>query len=649
MSNQESNNFYYSQSAVNGVQAGENLTIGDINQIINNSSNDSYNPLAVIHSEYKKKITKLERSCNNRSQSNQKIVQRDLQNYYMTVRRHIEKLQERIEEEEDKDDIQEENDEDTPPSVEKKSNPSSGWKDLGTFALLGAAIWILPKYQREEKEPELDIEELKADMSELKPLIHSTKDFLCKGDFELDIDEVLNDESLSNLSYMATNYIESIKDNYKAQQKELEDYYRQEYEKLRIEKDTKIYGHMLKKNLDKDGYPLSLDSINELKYWLEQLMVTEEDVEKIEEQVIKPFCLKNLELYEQAYQDKLYQEKFPLVANSVDELISLKDKLGLSTFNFLRLEVSEIEKNISKRLYQENIQKYKQLYKQKLEQDGFPLNPTTISELNRFEKTLGLDTLKIQDCPETISIKEQLIKPFYEINLQSYCNNYKLKLYHYGLGLVESYNHELEQLRNNLGLNHKHLNNLGLHNKFTLETDLLTAEKTAKESFYTEALQSYGQKFRREIENNSFLVEQSNKIKESLQTLGIRNEDLTVIEGLSKNNWGIEHLFDQCDSETSYWKLINLLAECEWQKADILTRNLLLELADRNSEGFLDKKAVEKISVKDIYTLDQLWVEYSKGHFGFSIQKRLFEGVNQKKQSFGEAVGWSRSEERGKG
>ncbi|NJN91911.1 MAG: hypothetical protein HC878_17110 [Leptolyngbyaceae cyanobacterium SL_5_14] len=55
----------------------------------------------------------------------------------------------------------------------------------------------------------------------------------------------------------------------------------------------------------------------------------------------------------------------------------------------------------------------------------------------------------------------------------------------------------------------------------------------------------------------------------------------------------------------------------------------------------MDKEAIEKIAARDVYTLDLLWVEYSKEHFGFSVQKKIYAQVDRKKQPFAEAVGWS--------
>jgi hypothetical protein len=318
MSSRKENFSDFGQYAVDGLQAGENITIGDINQIINNSSSDSYNYIATIFSEYNKKVAKLDRLFRERSRSNQKNINKELQNYDKELKRRIAELQEELkekirekreEEEQEEENIQEDNDEDTLQSEKKSNNGGLGWKEVGMIGLVGAAIWISHKqsggWNKEPKQDiediEQDIEELKKDVSELKHLIHLVNDFMKLGNIELDIDKILNDESLSHLSSDANSCIESVKDDYKTEQEQLEASYTKEYDECIIEKDAKIYKYLLKSFLDKDGYPLSSNSINKIRSLLEQFKLTEEYAQEIEEEVIRPFCIENLELYEQAY------------------------------------------------------------------------------------------------------------------------------------------------------------------------------------------------------------------------------------------------------------------------------------------------------------------------------------------------------------
>jgi serine/threonine protein kinase len=74
-------------------------------------------------------------------------------------------------------------------------------------------------------------------------------------------------------------------------------------------------------------------------------------------------------------------------------------------------------------------------------------------------------------------------------------------------------------------------------------------------------------------------------------------------------------------SGIDYSKLRELLAFKDWRAADRETAELILKIAGRKKEGSLTVKNIEQFPCKDLRTIDQLWVKYSNGHFGFSIQK----------------------------
>jgi len=65
----------------------------------------------------------------------------------------------------------------------------------------------------------------------------------------------------------------------------------------------------------------------------------------------------------------------------------------------------------------------------------------------------------------------------------------------------------------------------------------------------------------------------------------------------------------------------------KWQDADLETRIILLKLADREKEGWLRTGDLKKIPCQDLQNIDKLWVESSKGLFGFSVQRRMWEAA----------------------
>lgn len=78
------------------------------------------------------------------------------------------------------------------------------------------------------------------------------------------------------------------------------------------------------------------------------------------------------------------------------------------------------------------------------------------------------------------------------------------------------------------------------------------------------------------------------------------------------------------DVGVDYQNLENLLKAGQWKAADEETTRVMLKAAKREQQGWLDEKSIEKFPCTDLRTIDQLWVKYSNGHFGFSVQKRIW-------------------------
>jgi hypothetical protein len=91
-----------------------------------------------------------------------------------------------------------------------------------------------------------------------------------------------------------------------------------------------------------------------------------------------------------------------------------------------------------------------------------------------------------------------------------------------------------------------------------------------------------------------------------------------------------------------YSKLRDLLATGKWEDADVETASLMLMVAGREKQGRLDIEDVKKFPGRDLRTIDSLWVEYSNGRFGFSVQKRIWKQVKKNYDDFGDIVGWRR-------
>ena len=96
-----------------------------------------------------------------------------------------------------------------------------------------------------------------------------------------------------------------------------------------------------------------------------------------------------------------------------------------------------------------------------------------------------------------------------------------------------------------------------------------------------------------------------------------------------------------------YRKLRDLLKAKKWKEADEETRVKILKVANRESEGGLRVEDAKNFSCQDLGTIDKLWVKYSNGKFGFSVQKQIYQGVGGTMEysyddykKFGDKVGW---------
>ncbi|MEG3931288.1 MULTISPECIES: serine/threonine-protein kinase [unclassified Microcoleus] len=94
-----------------------------------------------------------------------------------------------------------------------------------------------------------------------------------------------------------------------------------------------------------------------------------------------------------------------------------------------------------------------------------------------------------------------------------------------------------------------------------------------------------------------------------------------------------------------YTRLQDLLAAQKWKEADGETKNVMLKAAGRENKGWLDVKSIENFPCDDLRTIDHLWVKYSQGCFGFSVQKEIWLEVGGKvdletEKKLGDRVGW---------
>lgn len=74
-----------------------------------------------------------------------------------------------------------------------------------------------------------------------------------------------------------------------------------------------------------------------------------------------------------------------------------------------------------------------------------------------------------------------------------------------------------------------------------------------------------------------------------------------------------------------YGKLRDLLAAGKWKEADQETARVMLEISGQTDKENLTPDDVIKFPCSVINLIDQLWIKYSNGRFGFSVQKKVYK------------------------
>lgn len=100
-----------------------------------------------------------------------------------------------------------------------------------------------------------------------------------------------------------------------------------------------------------------------------------------------------------------------------------------------------------------------------------------------------------------------------------------------------------------------------------------------------------------------------------------------------------------------YSQLRKFLEKGDWRAANKETWEVMCRVAARENEGWLDAESIDNFPCEDLQQINQLWEHYSKGKFGFSVQKKIYENMGYQHtclitlwDNFTQRVGWSEKE-----
>ncbi|MBD2253155.1 serine/threonine-protein kinase [Nostoc parmelioides] len=103
----------------------------------------------------------------------------------------------------------------------------------------------------------------------------------------------------------------------------------------------------------------------------------------------------------------------------------------------------------------------------------------------------------------------------------------------------------------------------------------------------------------------------------------------------------------EIDIKTDYLQLENALKARKWLEADQKTIKVLLKIAGRQRERWLDIESIRKCSTTELSTIDKMWMTHSNKRFGFSVQKWIWRSIGGNREAdfetwfkFCDKVGW---------
>jgi GUN4-like/Caspase domain len=283
------------------------------------------------------------------------------------------------------------------------------------------------------------------------------------------------------------------------------------------------------------------------------------------------------------------------------------------TFGITDEKAEQIESQVLEPLRRRfaNLESYKQVFVEVVEQK-YPVDEHTRKILKDYQQDilglrdedvapieLEIASAKKAEYRKKVQIQKQQEKEEYENSLRYYEQEFT-KAVKVQYPLDEYVRNGLKHFQQSLGLNDEDVERI--------EAPLLTR----KQAEYQKQQQEEAKKQRQE--------------QQSIQTTTVKptqqNNDLSSQKGID------------------YTRLRDLLKAGKWKEADKETLAVMLKTVDREQKPWLDPESIKKFPCADLRTIDQLWVKYSDGRFGFSVQKRIWESVGKDYTKLGDIVGW---------
>ncbi len=253
----------------------------------------------------------------------------------------------------------------------------------------------------------------------------------------------------------------------------------------------------------------------------------------------------------------------------------------------------------------------------------------------------------------------EMVAPFFDYNprrLKQYINVLKLRIYiaYYSIGVTfaERETVTTEQIAKFTAITLRYprlLLELKNNNQLLAELEKDAVDKSFP-STNSIILSSESTPSDRETGSTNYWLKNYPKIQPLLCSEMTLDNEQKYDTKYTFENGSIKKLLEvspQQNLPSKYFKLREFLAAKKWKEADYKTYQVMLQVAEREKEGWLDVEDIETFPCKDLRIIDQLWVKYSNYKFGFSVQKKIYQSLGGTKEynrevsyEFGKKVGW---------
>jgi|GEM_PF-1152539 len=301
-----------------------------------------------------------------------------------------------------------------------------------------------------------------------------------------------------------------------------------------------------------------------------------------------------LDQYEATYRQAI-QQAYPLSEAAQGKVNRLQAALNLSD-----ADIAPVVTRLSAQYGQarQKLEQYRQEVRLYLEEDGGELSAFSRSLLEGFRISFGLTP------EEATAVETEELQP---IRAKQEAQAQYTKVLTDALTaenpLTEGTRRRLQRFQQTLGLSDEEVR--------VIEAPLIEAAEAERQREKAErqkqdAAARQQQREREEAERKRQEAEAQHQREEAERQKQATEDDLSSEKGID------------------YTRLRDLLKAQDWRTADQETYKVMIRAVGKQSGDRFTRDELLNFPCVDLRTIDQLWVNYSQGKFGFSVQKQIY-------------------------